>query len=52
MPQMAPMNWLMLLLFFIIIMIIMMTLNYYITQPSFTIKEQLSLKSNSVNWKW
>nr|AYR05360.1 ATP synthase F0 subunit 8 [Coleoptera sp. ACP-2013] len=51
MPQMAPMNWLMLFFMFIIIFMIFNSLNYFcfLYNPKMkkTIKKNLTL-----NWKW
>nr|YP_010015749.1 ATP synthase F0 subunit 8 [Gryllus bimaculatus]QOI72746.1 ATP synthase F0 subunit 8 [Gryllus bimaculatus] len=51
MPQMAPMMWLSLMIFFIITLIIIMTMNYFLMQPTLSVK-QLKLETQSNNWKW
>nr|YP_010946833.1 ATP synthase F0 subunit 8 [Rhabdoblatta marginata]WGO57590.1 ATP synthase F0 subunit 8 [Rhabdoblatta marginata] len=51
MPQMMPLNWLMLYSFFIIMLMIFSFVNYYsfIPYPPITKK---SLSPNTLNWKW
>nr|YP_010015582.1 ATP synthase F0 subunit 8 [Svistella anhuiensis]QFG38960.1 ATP synthase F0 subunit 8 [Svistella anhuiensis] len=52
MPQMSPMNWVMLFMIFITIFVFQMILNYFILQPT---KKQTPLHLNnqkSLNWKW
>nr|ALO70286.1 ATP synthase F0 subunit 8 [Aloconota currax]ARH54856.1 ATP synthase F0 subunit 8 [Aloconota currax] len=51
MPQMAPMNWLLLFLMFIVIFMMFNSLNYFcfIYNPK-TSKIKQVLKS--INWKW
>nr|AND96503.1 ATP synthase F0 subunit 8 [Milichus apicalis] len=51
MPQMAPINWLMLLIYFSIIFMMFNVMNYYAFNyniKSFTFKK----KKMSLNWKW
>nr|YP_001542719.1 ATP synthase F0 subunit 8 [Anabrus simplex]ABM89639.1 ATP synthase F0 subunit 8 [Anabrus simplex] len=53
MPQMMPMNWLILFFMFSSTLILFAIMNYYIflyNIPSPTSKP--SLTSNSMNWKW
>nr|ANU83258.1 ATP synthase F0 subunit 8 [Loxoblemmus equestris] len=53
MPQMAPMSWLSLLIFSLLNSLIMMIMmNYFLTQPSFTIQNKIMLKVYTHNWKW
>nr|UFZ13349.1 ATP synthase F0 subunit 8 [Archichauliodes neoguttiferus] len=52
MPQMSPLNWLILFLFFSMIFIIFNILNYFILNypnPSTTEK---TFSNNPLNWKW
>nr|YP_010554675.1 ATP synthase F0 subunit 8 [Hydropsyche rhomboana]UYO79308.1 ATP synthase F0 subunit 8 [Hydropsyche rhomboana] len=53
MPQMMPLNWLMLMLFFTLLFIIFMKLFYFnknfIMIPNLKIS---SLSSFSMNWSW
>nr|UFZ13958.1 ATP synthase F0 subunit 8 [Taeniochauliodes natalensis] len=52
MPQMSPMNWLMLFLFFSMMLIMFNIMNYYLINPlsmKYSIK---NFKMNSLNWKW
>nr|ARH55067.1 ATP synthase F0 subunit 8 [Lordithon exoletus] len=51
MPQMAPMNWLMLFLYFTILFLLFNSINYF----SFSYTPQsykLNLKNKLINWKW
>nr|ALO70750.1 ATP synthase F0 subunit 8 [Neobisnius villosulus] len=51
MPQMAPMNWLMLFLMFTFIFLIFNSMNYF--SFSYKPKSSQSLKkTNKINWKW
>nr|AII41647.1 ATP synthase subunit 8 [Allopsontus sp. 1 JZ-2014] len=53
MPQMSPLNWLMLFTLFTMFYIIFLTFNYFHTP---LIKQEIStnstLASKSLNWKW
>nr|AND96735.1 ATP synthase F0 subunit 8 [Onthophagus nitidior] len=51
MPQMAPINWLMLLIYFSMIFMIFNIMNYYLFNyniKSFSFKKN----KNNLNWKW
>nr|ARH54679.1 ATP synthase F0 subunit 8 [Tachinus subterraneus] len=51
MPQMAPMNWLILFFMFIIIFMMFNSMNYF----SFKYQNKISSiqkKINKINWKW
>nr|ARH55016.1 ATP synthase F0 subunit 8 [Geodromicus suturalis] len=51
MPQMAPMNWLMLFMMFSMIFLLFNSLNYF----SFNYKFKLNTKNKNfskINWKW
>nr|WGL40321.1 ATP synthase F0 subunit 8 [Tomicus brevipilosus] len=52
MPQMAPMNWLVLFIMFILLFILTMIINYFsfYYYPSKTNKNFLDNKN--INWKW
>nr|ASM41799.1 ATP synthase F0 subunit 8 [Stictoleptura succedanea] len=51
MPQMAPLNWLMLFIFFILIFFIFNSLNYFIF--NYNIKNKIKMKKFLIlNWKW
>nr|YP_009860224.1 ATP synthase subunit 8 [Neoplocaederus obesus]QKW88541.1 ATP synthase subunit 8 [Neoplocaederus obesus] len=51
MPQMAPLNWLVLFLFFTLVFIIFNTINYY--SFLYSIKKESSKKTElKYNWKW
>nr|AXS65193.1 ATP synthase F0 subunit 8 [Staphylinoidea sp. 1 KM-2017] len=51
MPQMAPMNWMILFLFFIMIFMLFNSLNYFcfLYTPKSTIAKK---KTMYINWKW
>nr|AFU50272.1 ATP synthase F0 subunit 8 [Stenurella nigra]ARH54666.1 ATP synthase F0 subunit 8 [Stenurella nigra] len=51
MPQMAPLNWLMLFIFFTLIFFLYNSLNYYIFNYKINLKSQ---KKNKISfyWKW
>nr|APX39904.1 ATP synthase F0 subunit 8 [Stylosomus rugithorax] len=51
MPQMAPINWLLLFLMFIISLLMFMTMNFYISSY---INETSKYKKNVIlnNWTW
>nr|YP_010284536.1 ATP synthase F0 subunit 8 [Allotraeus orientalis]UKQ56279.1 ATP synthase F0 subunit 8 [Allotraeus orientalis] len=51
MPQMAPMNWLILFFFFFALFIIFNSMNFF--SFLYTIKsEQMTKKKSTYNWKW
>nr|AST10236.1 ATP synthase F0 subunit 8 [Italochrysa insignis] len=52
MPQMSPLNWLLLFIYFIMILILISIINYYITiyNPTLFLKNKFSQKS--LYWKW
>nr|AML26791.1 ATP synthase F0 subunit 8 [Scarabaeidae sp. BMNH 1274753] len=51
MPQMAPLNWLMLFIYFCMIFMIFNIMNYYMF--NYKIKNILFKKKKSImNWKW
>uniref|UniRef100_A0AAU6MX46 ATP synthase F0 subunit 8 n=1 Tax=Xenogryllus lamottei TaxID=3120008 RepID=A0AAU6MX46_9ORTH len=53
MPQMAPMNWLLLSITFIMLFLLSTMMNYFITQPmihNYTMNS--NIMSTSLNWKW
>nr|UPX88658.1 ATP synthase F0 subunit 8 [Hydraena nigrita] len=51
MPQMAPMNWLMLFMYFIMMFLLMNSLNYFLFLYSPKNKTMTKL-NNMINWKW
>nr|AXS66409.1 ATP synthase F0 subunit 8 [Chrysomeloidea sp. 2 KM-2017] len=51
MPQMAPLNWLILFLFFSLVFIVFNTVNYYSFLYS-TKSEKSKKKILKLNWKW
>nr|AND96279.1 ATP synthase F0 subunit 8 [Onthophagus yukae] len=52
MPQMAPINWLMLLFYFSMIFLIFNSLNYYSFNYYNNNKLFLKKNKNTLNWKW
>nr|ARH53808.1 ATP synthase F0 subunit 8 [Dinoderus minutus] len=51
MPQMAPLNWLMLFLFFTLILISMNSMNFFnFLYKTSNKKNEMEMKKNS--WKW
>nr|YP_010402386.1 ATP synthase F0 subunit 8 [Lysmata boggessi]QVT15577.1 ATP synthase F0 subunit 8 [Lysmata boggessi]QXJ42669.1 ATP synthase F0 subunit 8 [Lysmata boggessi] len=55
MPQMMPMDWLLLLLFFFTIFFINFIMTYYMKSPvKFNIKpsNMYNISSSNVLWKW
>nr|QNP10100.1 ATP synthase F0 subunit 8 [Tympanogaster modulatrix] len=51
MPQMAPMNWLMLFLYFTLIFMIFNSMNYFSFKYKILSKNFFK-KNNFINWKW
>nr|AXS66583.1 ATP synthase F0 subunit 8 [Cleroidea sp. 6 KM-2017] len=51
MPQMSPMNWIILFLNFSLIFMLINSNNYFFTKYEF-ITKNLSKKINKINWKW
>nr|AYR05187.1 ATP synthase F0 subunit 8 [Coleoptera sp. ACP-2013] len=51
MPQMAPLNWLILFMYFILMFYLFNTLNYFafLTSPK---KENLFFSKKNISWKW
>nr|QLY90217.1 ATP synthase F0 subunit 8 [Hydraena gracilis] len=51
MPQMAPMNWLMLFMYFISMFLLMNSLNYFmfLYNPQNKLIKKYNIK---INWKW
>nr|YP_009826193.1 ATP synthase F0 subunit 8 [Scythris sinensis]QBY40009.1 ATP synthase F0 subunit 8 [Scythris sinensis] len=52
MPQMMPINWIILFLFFICIFIIFNIMNYYIYKITPPKKDIDMIKTNYFYWKW
>nr|WRO45289.1 ATP synthase F0 subunit 8 [Phyllothelys breve] len=53
MPQMMPLNWLMLFLFFSLLLILFNMLNYYNSHNEFTfLTNKKKITKTSLNWKW
>nr|YP_010625963.1 ATP synthase F0 subunit 8 [Parainocellia bicolor]WBK02709.1 ATP synthase F0 subunit 8 [Parainocellia bicolor] len=52
MPQMAPMNWLILYIIFIMLYLLFMTKNYYLIKINFKSMNLKSLTSFKNYWKW
>nr|YP_010704176.1 ATP synthase F0 subunit 8 [Julodis variolaris]WCO87682.1 ATP synthase F0 subunit 8 [Julodis variolaris] len=52
MPQMAPMNWLMLATMFVMIFFMFIVINYYSSISTPKLFSQEKKQSNFLNWKW
>nr|QRV62665.1 ATP synthase F0 subunit 8 [Zaitzevhydrus formaster ulanulana] len=52
MPQMAPMNWLMLYIFFSVIFIMFNFMNYYMFLIYKKMKISNKIFIKKINWKW
>nr|YP_002229129.1 ATP synthase F0 subunit 8 [Corydalus cornutus]ACH89978.1 ATP synthase F0 subunit 8 [Corydalus cornutus] len=52
MPQMAPINWLLLFILFSMILILFNIMNYFITMPASPELTLKNFKKNNFNWKW
>nr|QDH12212.1 ATP synthase F0 subunit 8 [Forcipomyia makanensis] len=52
MPQMAPINWLLLFIIFCLTYLLFNILNYYIYSPIFKSSNKKSFKTYFFNWKW
>nr|YP_010999498.1 ATP synthase F0 subunit 8 [Ochthebius lejolisii]WPM98410.1 ATP synthase F0 subunit 8 [Ochthebius lejolisii] len=52
MPQMAPMNWLMLFMLFITIFMMYSSLNYFSFLYLFNNSYKPMISKNKLNWKW
>nr|QRM17300.1 ATP synthase F0 subunit 8 [Cordylepherus sp. YY-2021] len=52
MPQMSPLNWLILFIFFSLIFIFINMLNYFILNYKYSKKNNLKKINNKLNWKW
>nr|YP_010117200.1 ATP synthase F0 subunit 8 [Downesia tarsata]QPM99428.1 ATP synthase F0 subunit 8 [Downesia tarsata] len=50
MPQMAPMNWMMIFLLTLMLIFFMICLNYF--SFYFTPQKKIIHKSTKINWKW
>nr|YP_010626132.1 ATP synthase F0 subunit 8 [Inocellia hainanica]WBK02956.1 ATP synthase F0 subunit 8 [Inocellia hainanica] len=52
MPQMAPMNWLILYIMFIMLYLLFMTKNYYLIKINFKSMNLKNLNTYKNFWKW
>nr|YP_010586241.1 ATP synthase F0 subunit 8 [Himalopsyche malenanda]UZZ44003.1 ATP synthase F0 subunit 8 [Himalopsyche malenanda] len=52
MPQMMPMNWIMLFLFFISVFLTFNVMNFYLFNYNYSDLKIKSLNKNPLNWKW
>nr|ASY98420.1 ATP synthase F0 subunit 8 [Neodanuria bolauana] len=52
MPQMMPLNWIMLLCFFSFMLISFNVLNYYSIINKSNLKKKLNLNMKKIIWKW
>nr|YP_010701999.1 ATP synthase F0 subunit 8 [Brachytarsina amboinensis]WCL18787.1 ATP synthase F0 subunit 8 [Brachytarsina amboinensis]WHN64462.1 ATP synthase F0 subunit 8 [Brachytarsina amboinensis] len=51
MPQMSPMNWLLLYIYFLTIFFLFMMMNYFSYNPKMP-NLYMTKKKKSMNWKW
>nr|WIL79942.1 ATP synthase F0 subunit 8 [Tenerus flavicollis] len=51
MPQMSPMNWILLFLFFTMFFLLINSLNYFMNNSNSPKTLKTSFKK-SINWKW
>nr|UFZ12881.1 ATP synthase F0 subunit 8 [Corydalus sp. 2 YLJ-2021a] len=52
MPQMAPLNWLILFMLFSLILILFNIMNYFISMPSSPELTFKNFKKSNLIWKW
>nr|AVE15609.1 ATP synthase F0 subunit 8 [Theopropus elegans] len=52
MPQMMPLNWLMLFLFFSITLLLFNMMNFYTPYNKKTSPPLMKMKFKSMSWKW
>nr|YP_009338599.1 ATP synthase F0 subunit 8 [Chloronia mirifica]ANT70536.1 ATP synthase F0 subunit 8 [Chloronia mirifica] len=52
MPQMAPINWLILFFMFCLILFLFNILNYFIFMPSSPETSSKNFKNTFLTWKW
>nr|QUB07062.1 ATP synthase F0 subunit 8 [Lilioceris yunnana] len=52
MPQMAPLNWIMLMIYFIMILLMFNYMNYFIFLYIPKIKNLQKMNFKLINWKW
>nr|YP_009001910.1 ATP synthase F0 subunit 8 [Neochauliodes bowringi]AFB20492.1 ATP synthase F0 subunit 8 [Neochauliodes bowringi] len=52
MPQMAPLNWLILFIFFIMLFILFNIMNYFLILPKSNLHSSYNMKNYSLTWKW
>nr|ASY98451.1 ATP synthase F0 subunit 8 [Sinomiopteryx grahami] len=52
MPQMMPLNWLILLSFFSLLLLSFNVMNFYISSKTLNLKMNKKMNYNSSFWKW
>nr|YP_010989185.1 ATP synthase F0 subunit 8 [Forcipomyia pulchrithorax]WOR86777.1 ATP synthase F0 subunit 8 [Forcipomyia pulchrithorax] len=52
MPQMAPINWLLLFIIFCLTYLFFNILNYYIFSPTLKSSDKKLFNKITLNWKW
>nr|YP_010148411.1 ATP synthase F0 subunit 8 [Analcellicampa danfengensis]QQV69250.1 ATP synthase F0 subunit 8 [Analcellicampa danfengensis] len=52
MPQMFPLNWIILYIYFIIIFFLLIINNFYYTNLLNKTNYTLKMNSNKMSWKW
>ena len=52
MPQIAPINWLILFAYFILCFYLFNVINYYNYTPKIKKSKKINILKFSINWKW
>nr|AQP29900.1 ATP synthase F0 subunit 8 [Anoplotermes group nr. AB TB-2017] len=52
MPQMMPMEWMLLYITFLATFLMFNIMNYFTQSPSQETKTKKSININKINWKW
>nr|YP_009469773.1 ATP synthase F0 subunit 8 [Eomantis yunnanensis]AVE15777.1 ATP synthase F0 subunit 8 [Eomantis yunnanensis] len=52
MPQMMPMNWVLMFLFFVMIFILFNIMNYFSVYKLPTTKSSVKTLTKTLSWKW
>nr|WMY24225.1 ATP synthase F0 subunit 8 [Microtermes sp. F MLW-2023a] len=52
MPQMMPMEWMMLYTMFLVTFLMFNIMNYFNQPPSTTMTSKKMIITNKMNWKW
>nr|AQP29735.1 ATP synthase F0 subunit 8 [Tetimatermes sp. A TB-2017] len=52
MPQMMPMEWMLLYLTFLMTFLMFNIMNYFAQSPNQEAKTKKNIHTNKINWKW